>query len=74
MRAAAAHGGGWLVITFHDVCHVNASDYTDCMSQYGSIVDTVFGQFLDWLQAAGQPGAAPAGVVVRNVCQVMNCP
>jgi peptidoglycan/xylan/chitin deacetylase (PgdA/CDA1 family) len=73
VSAAAAHGGGWLVITFHDVCHVNSSDYTDCISKYGSIVDTVFGQFLDWLQAAGQPGAAPPGVIVRNVCQVMNC-
>jgi hypothetical protein len=44
------------------------------MSKYGSIQDTVFGQFLDWLAAAGQPGGAPAAVVVKNVCQVMDCP
>jgi peptidoglycan/xylan/chitin deacetylase (PgdA/CDA1 family) len=72
--AAAANGGGWLPISFHDVCDANAADYSDCMSKYGSIQDTVFGQFLDWLAAAGQPGGAPAGVIVKNVCQVMNCP
>jgi peptidoglycan/xylan/chitin deacetylase (PgdA/CDA1 family) len=70
--AASAHGGGWLPITFHDVCDANASDYSTCMSQYGSIQDTVFGQFLAWLAAAGQPGGAPAGVVVEDVCQAMN--
>jgi peptidoglycan/xylan/chitin deacetylase (PgdA/CDA1 family) len=70
--AASAHGGGWLPITFHDVCDANASDYSTCMSQYGSVQDTIFGQFLAWLAAAGQPGGAPAGVVVQDVCQVMN--
>jgi peptidoglycan/xylan/chitin deacetylase (PgdA/CDA1 family) len=69
--AASAHGGGWLPITFHDVCDANASDYSTCMSQYGSVQDTVFGQFLSWLANAGQPGGAPAGVVVQDVCQVM---
>jgi peptidoglycan/xylan/chitin deacetylase (PgdA/CDA1 family) len=73
VRAGAAHGGGWIPITFHDVCHAKASDYSACMDTYGPIVDTVLGQFLDWLQAAGQPGGAPMGVIVRNVCQVMNC-
>jgi peptidoglycan/xylan/chitin deacetylase (PgdA/CDA1 family) len=70
--AASAHGGGWLPITFHDVCDANASDYTTCMSQYGSVQDTIFGQFLSWLADAGQPGGAPAGVVVEDVCQVMD--
>jgi peptidoglycan/xylan/chitin deacetylase (PgdA/CDA1 family) len=74
VNAASAHGGGWLPITFHDVCNANADDFADCMSKYGSVQDTVFGQFLDWLAAAGQPGGAPAGVIVKNVCQVMNCP
>jgi peptidoglycan/xylan/chitin deacetylase (PgdA/CDA1 family) len=74
VSAAAANGGGWLVITFHDVCDAKASDYSACMATFGSIVDTVFGRFLDWLQATGQPGGAPPGVIVRNVCQVMNCP
>jgi peptidoglycan/xylan/chitin deacetylase (PgdA/CDA1 family) len=72
VEAASAHGGGWLPITFHDVCDANASDFTTCMSQYGSVQDTVFGQFLAWLADAGQAGGAPAGVVVEDVCQVMN--
>jgi peptidoglycan/xylan/chitin deacetylase (PgdA/CDA1 family) len=70
--AASANGGGWLPITFHDVCDANASDYSTCMSEYGSIQDTIFGQFLAWLADAGQPGGAPAGVVVEDVCQVMD--
>jgi peptidoglycan/xylan/chitin deacetylase (PgdA/CDA1 family) len=74
VTAASANGGGWLPITFHDVCDANASDYSDCMSKYGSIQDTIFGQFLSWLAAAGQSGGAPSGVVVKDVCQVMNCP
>jgi peptidoglycan/xylan/chitin deacetylase (PgdA/CDA1 family) len=74
VNAAAVNGGGWLVITFHDVCDANAADFKDCMSKYGSIQDTVFGQFLDWLVAAGQPGGAPPSVIVKNVCQVMDCP
>lgn len=74
VSATAAHGGGWLVITFHDVCDAKASDYKVCMAKYGSIEDTVFAQFLDWLQSAGQPGGAPPEVLVRDVCQVMNCP
>ena len=74
VNAAAANGGGWLPITFHNVCAAKAADFSSCMSQYGSIQDTVFGQFLDWLAAAGQPGGAPASVIVKNVCQVMDCP
>lgn len=74
VNAAAANGGGWLPITFHDVCDAKAADFSDCMSKYGSIQDTVFGQFLGWLAAAGQPGGAPASVIVKNVCQVMDCP
>ena len=74
VNAAAANGGGWLPITFHDVCDASAADFSACMAKYGSVQDTVFGQFLDWLAAAGQSGGAPAAVVVKNVCQVMNCP
>ena len=74
VNAAAANGGGWLVITFHDVCDAKAADFGDCMSKYGSVQDTVFGQFLDWLAAAGQPAGAPASVLVKNACQVMDCP
>jgi peptidoglycan/xylan/chitin deacetylase (PgdA/CDA1 family) len=71
VTAAAAHGGGWLPITLHDVCDQGASDWSNCMSTYGPIQDTVLGQFLDWLQAAGQPGGAPAGVVVQTMRDAM---
>ncbi len=64
---AAAHGGGWLPITFHDVCDANAADFIHCMSTYGAIQDTVLRRFLDWLGNAGHPGGAPAGLVVRTM-------
>jgi len=74
VTASAAQGGGWLPINFHDVCDAGAADFKKCISSYGPVQDTVLSQFLDWLAAAGRPGGAPGGVVVRNVCQVMNCP
>jgi peptidoglycan/xylan/chitin deacetylase (PgdA/CDA1 family) len=64
---AAAHGGGWLPITFHDVCDPYAADFIHCMSTYGAIEDTVLSHFVDWLGLAGQAGGAPAGVVVRTM-------
>jgi peptidoglycan/xylan/chitin deacetylase (PgdA/CDA1 family) len=72
VTAAAATGGGWLPITFHDVCDANTADFSSCMSTYGPIQDTVFGQFLDWLKSAGQPGGAPAGVTVATMRWAMN--
>lgn len=66
---AAAHGGGWLPITFHNVCDAYAADYLHCMSSYGPILDAALGQFLDWLHRAGRPGGAPAGVVVLTMRQ-----
>lgn len=74
VTAAAANGGGWVPFNFHDVCDAGAADFSHCMSTYGPVQDTVLGEFLDWLAASGKPGGAPAGVVVKNVCQVMNCP
>ena len=71
VSAVAAHGGGWLPITFHQVCDTHAADYTHCMSTYGPIQDTVLAQFLAWLQAAGQPSGAPAGVVVHTMQQAI---
>jgi len=74
VTAAAFLGGGWLPLTFHQVCDQAAWDYSNCMSGYGPIVDTVLGQFMDWLQATGQSGGAPAGVVVQTVSAAMNTP
>ena len=71
VNAAAAHGGGWLPMTFHDVCDQAASDYSSCMASYGPIDDAVLGQFLDWLRTAGQPNGAPAGVTVKTMAQIM---
>ncbi|MDT4985381.1 MAG: hypothetical protein QOF95_2871 [Pseudonocardiales bacterium] len=71
VTAAARQGGDWLPITFHNVCHARSADYAHCMSSYGPIQDTVLAQFLTWLQAAGHPAGAPAGVVVRTMQQAM---
>jgi peptidoglycan/xylan/chitin deacetylase (PgdA/CDA1 family) len=69
---AAAHGGGWLPITFHDVCDAYAADFIHCMSTYGAIEDIVLRQFLDWLGKAGHRGGAPAGTVVRTMRWAIN--
>ena len=71
VNAAAAHGGGWLPLTFHQVCDHAAADYKTCMSSWSAIDDRLMGQFLDWLAAAGHPGGAPAGTVVETVRQAM---
>ena len=68
---AATHGGGWLPITFHNVCNAYASDYIACMASYGPVQDAVLGRFLDWLGRAGHPGGAPAGVVVQTMRAAM---
>jgi peptidoglycan/xylan/chitin deacetylase (PgdA/CDA1 family) len=67
VRATAAHGGGWLPITFHNVCDSYASDYERCMASYGPIDDGVLTQFLSWLRTSGQVGGAPAGLVVETM-------
>jgi peptidoglycan/xylan/chitin deacetylase (PgdA/CDA1 family) len=72
VTAAAAHGGGWLPITFHDVCDAYADDFARCMTSYGPILDSVLRQFLDWLQHAGHPGGAPQGVLVQTMRTAMN--
>jgi hypothetical protein len=72
VTGAAAHGGGWLVITFHDVCDAYAFDYIHCMASYGPIQDTVLGQFLDWLNRAGHPGGAPGGLAVETMRRAAN--
>jgi peptidoglycan/xylan/chitin deacetylase (PgdA/CDA1 family) len=71
VNAAVAHGGGWLPLTFHQVCNHAAADYKTCMTSWSAIDDRLMGQFLDWLAAAGHPGGAPAGTVVKSVSQAM---
>lgn len=72
VRATAAKGGGWLPITFHNVCDSYAADYGSCMASYGPVDDGVLAQFLMWLQTAGHSGGAPAGVVVQTMRQVIS--
>jgi peptidoglycan/xylan/chitin deacetylase (PgdA/CDA1 family) len=71
VNAAAAHGGAWLPLTFHQVCDHGAADYKTCMSSWSAIDDRMMNQFLDWLAAAGHRGGAPAGTVVESVRQAM---
>jgi peptidoglycan/xylan/chitin deacetylase (PgdA/CDA1 family) len=74
VTAAQTHGGGWLPLTFHQVCDQAASDYSSCMSSWSAVDDQIMRQFMDWLQKAGQPGGAPAGVSVQTVRGAMNAP
>ena len=72
VNAAVANGGGWVPLIFHEICPTADPSYEDCNTDTASTMQDVFGQFLDWLNAAGQPGGAPVGVVVKDVAQVMN--
>jgi peptidoglycan/xylan/chitin deacetylase (PgdA/CDA1 family) len=71
--AASSHGGGWLQLQGHMVCSQEffPSDYADCIQYYGFMELTTLNAFLDWLQNAGLPGGAPAGVTTQTVRQVI---
>jgi peptidoglycan/xylan/chitin deacetylase (PgdA/CDA1 family) len=71
VNGAAYHGGGWLPLVFHQICHEGAADFAQCMATWGPIRDSVLSQFLDWIQNTGQPGGAPAGVTVQTTAQVV---
>lgn len=60
---AANAGGGWVPITFHDIC-----DNCPTTAEAGSISPSAFTAFLDWLS-----GQAP-NVVVMSVKGVMGFP
>ncbi len=70
MSAAAP----WVPLVFHEVCSQtdDPADYSYCTSSWAPIELDTFNALLDWLQNAGQPGGAPAGVVVQTVRQVVN--
>jgi hypothetical protein len=74
VTAAARHGGGWVVLVFHDICSVSydPADYSNCTKSWGSIQLSAFDSLLEWLAHAGQPAGAPAGTVVHTVRQVMS--
>jgi peptidoglycan/xylan/chitin deacetylase (PgdA/CDA1 family) len=74
VTAAARRGGGWVPIALDRVCHRGSRVYATCMASSRPISDTTLGAFLDWLAAAGRPGRAPAGTVVRTVRAALGAP
>jgi peptidoglycan/xylan/chitin deacetylase (PgdA/CDA1 family) len=72
--AAARQGGGWLPIALDRVCHPGSRVYPTCMASPRAVTDTTLDAFLDWLAAAGRPGGAPAGTVVRTVRAALGAP
>jgi peptidoglycan/xylan/chitin deacetylase (PgdA/CDA1 family) len=71
VNAASSHGGGWLPVSFNQVCHQGSSNYSTCMASSKPIDDVVLGQCLDLLNASGQTGGAPAGTAVKTVRNVL---
>ncbi len=74
VTAAASNGGGWVPLTFNQVCRQGDANYSTCMASSKPVDSAVFSQFLDWLGNAGQTGGAPTGTVVRTVRQAMGAP
>jgi peptidoglycan/xylan/chitin deacetylase (PgdA/CDA1 family) len=66
---AVDHGGGWVPISFNDVCAQSDPNYSKCMHGYQPMDASVLSAFLDWLQ-----DGAPAGVSVKPVRDVMGAP
>ncbi|MDQ1482685.1 MAG: hypothetical protein QOF35_761, partial [Actinomycetota bacterium] len=74
VSAASSHGGGWLPVSFNQVCHQGSSNYSTCMASSKPVDDVVLGQFLDWLKNSGQAGGAPAATTVKTVRDVLGAP
>jgi peptidoglycan/xylan/chitin deacetylase (PgdA/CDA1 family) len=76
VTATAQNGGGWVPLVFHEICSqtYDPADYSYCTNSWAPIELDTFNALLDWLQNAGQPGGAPAGVVVQTVRKVINGP
>ena len=72
VTATAHHGGGWVVLVFHEICSVtyDPAAYGYCTHSWGSIDIGAFDSFVEWLTHSGQPDGAPAGTIVRTVRQV----
>jgi peptidoglycan/xylan/chitin deacetylase (PgdA/CDA1 family) len=73
---AYANGGGWVQFVTHEVCSqtYDPADYSTCIGSFRPTELDTYNAFLDWLQAAGQPGGAPAGTTVSTVGAVINGP
>jgi len=67
VRAAAAHGGGWLQVVFHQVCRSSDRDYAQCMRSHRPVDFAVLSDFLYWLRYS-----APPATSVKTVRAVLN--
>jgi peptidoglycan/xylan/chitin deacetylase (PgdA/CDA1 family) len=76
VNGAAQNGGGWITFTFHQVCDqtLDPSVYSSCIGNWGPVELSTLNSLLDWLHNAGQPGGAPAGIMLKTFSQVMNGP
>jgi peptidoglycan/xylan/chitin deacetylase (PgdA/CDA1 family) len=74
VSAGSGTAGRWVPLVFNEVCHPGAPSYSACMATRRPVEDTVLSDFLSWLDAAGQPGGAPAGTTVQTVREVMGAP
>jgi peptidoglycan/xylan/chitin deacetylase (PgdA/CDA1 family) len=67
VNSASSHGGGWLVLVFHEVCTVGDPGFNSCMSSFKPISSDTFNSFLDWLA-----NDRPTNTSVETVAQVMS--
>jgi len=76
VTAAAANGGGWVPLVFHEICSqtLDPANYNFCINDWGPIELSTLNALLDWLQASGQPGGAPPRTAVQTVSEVINGP
>jgi peptidoglycan/xylan/chitin deacetylase (PgdA/CDA1 family) len=76
VTAAAAHGGGWVQLAFHEVCSqtYDPANYSSCIANWGPVELDTLNALLDWLQKPGQPGGAPPRTQLQTVSQVINGP
>ena len=73
VTGANAHGGGWDQVVISKVCSQaqDPTNYATCTTSSGWIELADLNSFLDWIQAAGQTGGAPAGTSIQTTAAVM---
>ncbi len=69
VNGAASHGGGWTQAVMTRVCSQveDPGAYAACTAASGWVDLADLNAFLDWMDAAGQNGGAPAGAVLSTV-------